>query len=322
MNPRSFHDRALIWDNHACFPLNPNSDLSELQRYRDNGVTFVSLNVGMDMDSFENVMRVLACFRRHIDAHPDSFVLARRVDDIRAAQASGRLAIAFDLEGSEPLMGDVNLVSLYYDLGVRQMLLAYNKDNRASGGCMEGGIGLTEFGRAVVREMNRVGMVVDASHMGYRATLELFEISEKPVIFSHSNPKGVKEHARNISDEQIRYCAQTGGVIGINGIGDFLGGSTDAATLVRHIEYVMDLVGPQHVGIGLDYVVDKQELIDYIQGRPDVFPPEKFNDYLAMAEPERLPEVAELLLKNGHSETDVRGVMGGNFLRVAEQTWK
>lgn len=322
MNPRSFHDRALIWDNHACFPLNPNSDLSELQRYRDNGVTFVSLNVGMDMDSFENVMRVLACFRRHIDAHPDSFVLARRVDDIRAAQASGRLAIAFDLEGSEPLMGDVNLVSLYYDLGVRQMLLAYNKDNRASGGCMEGGIGLTEFGRAVVREMNRVGMVVDASHMGYRATLELFEISEKPVIFSHSNPKGVKEHARNISDEQIRFCAQTGGVIGINGIGDFLGGSTDAATLVRHIEYVMDLVGPQHVGIGLDYVVDKQELIDYIQGRPDVFPPEKFNDYLAMAEPERLPEVAELLLKNGHSETEVRGVMGGNFLRVAEQTWK
>ncbi len=322
MNPRSFHDRALIWDNHACFPLNPNSDLSELQRYRDNGVTFVSLNVGMDMDSFENVMRVLACFRRHIDAHPDSFVLARRVDDIRAAQASGRLAIAFDLEGSEPLMGDVNLVSLYYDLGVRQMLLAYNKDNRASGGCMEGSIGLTEFGRAVVREMNRVGMVVDASHMGYRATLELFEISEKPVIFSHSNPKGVKEHARNISDEQIRFCAQSGGVIGINGIGDFLGGSTDAAMLVRHIEYVMDLVGPQHVGIGLDYVVDKQELIDYIQGRPDVFPPEKFNDYLAMAEPERLPAVAELLLKNGHSETEVRGVMGGNFLRVAEQTWK
>lgn len=318
---QQIHERAVVWDTHACFPLQPNADLSELKRYKDSGVTFVSLNVGMDMDSFETIIQVLARFRSYIAAHPEEYVLALEVDNIRAAKESNRLAIAFDLEGSEPLLGNLNLVSFYYDLGVRQMLLAYNKDNRASGGCMEGKIGLTEFGREVVREMNRVGMVVDCSHMGYRATMDVFETSTKPVIFSHSNPKGLREHARNISDEQILACAKTGGVIGINGIGDFLGG-TSSQLIVENIEYVLNLVGPEHVGLGLDYVVDKQELIEYVEGHPDVFPPEKFQDYLAMVEPEQFPEFTELLCQRGYNEKVIRGILGGNFSRVAEQVWK
>ena len=315
------HDRALVWDTHACFPLKSNSDLSELKRYKDSGVNFVSLNIGMDMDSFENVIQVLAGFRNHIASHSAEYVLALTVKDILEAKESGRLAIAFDLEGSDPLLGNVNLVSFCYDLGVRQMLLAYNKDNRASGGCMEGDIGLTDFGMDVIREMNRVGMVVDASHMGYRATLETFETSAKPVIFSHSNPRALREHARNISDEQIIACANTGGVVGINGIGDFLGG-TSSELIVANIEYVMNLVGPEHVGLGLDYVVDKQELIDYIEGHPDVFPPEKFKDYLSFAEPEQFPEFTELLYQKGYSEQIIRGILGGNFLRVTKEVWK
>src|SRR5688572_16084188 len=196
---RNIHKDSLVWDTHACFRLDPMADLSELKRYRDSGVNFVSLNIGMDLNSFENTMQVLARYRSYIASHPDLYVLALTVDDIRNAKESGKLAIAFDLEGSDPLLGNLNMISFYYDLGVRQMLLAYNKDNRASGGCMEGDIGLTDFGRDVVREMNRVGMVVDVSHMGYRATLETFEVSTAPVIFSHSNPNGLREHARNIS---------------------------------------------------------------------------------------------------------------------------
>ena len=310
-----------IWDAHACFPLKPNADLSQLQRYKASGVSFVSLNIGMDMDAFDKVIQVLAGYRQYIQAHPEDYVLALAVTDIQEARASNRVAIAFDLEGSEPLAGNLSLISLYYDLGVRQMLLAYNKDNRASGGCMEGKIGLTDFGREVIREMNRVGMVVDVSHMGYLATMHAFETSSAPVIFSHSNPKVVWEHARNISDEQIKACAQTGGVVGINGIGDFLGG-TQSEKLVEHIEYVINLVGPEHVGIGLDYTIDQQELMDYIQGHPDVFPPDQFKDYLAFVEPEQFPEFTELLLKRGHSEAVVRGILGENFMRVAEKVWK
>ena len=318
---QQIHNRSLVWDTHACFPLNPNSDLTELKKYSDSGVNFVSLNIGMDMDSVETIMQVLARFRSYITSHSESYILALTVKDILEAKEAGKLAIAFDLEGSEPLLGNLNMISFYYDLGVRQMLLAYNKDNRASGGCMEGNIGLTDFGRDVIREMNRVGMVVDVSHMGYQATMEAFETSIKPVIFSHSNPNGLREHARNISDEQIKACAKTGGVIGINGIGDFLGG-TSSQLIVENIEYVMNLVGPEHVGVGLDYVVDKQELIDYIEGHPDVFPPEKFKDYLAFVEPEQIPEFTEILYQKGYSEQIINGILGGNFLEVAVKVWK
>lgn len=318
---RHIHDRALIWDTHACFPLKPDADLSELKRYRDIGVSFVSLNIGMDLNPFEEVIQVLARYRAHIASHPAEYVLALTVDDILSAKQDGRLAIAFDLEGSEPLLGNVNLVSFYYDLGVRQMLLAYNLDNRASGGCLEGHIGLTEFGREVIREMNRVGMVVDLTHVGYRAAMEAIEISTGPVIFSHSNPSALREHARNISDEQIKACARTGGVVGINGIGDFLGG-TSSELVVRNIQYVVDLVGPEHVGLGLDYVIDKQELMDYLQAHPEIFPAEKISHFTTFVEPEQFPEFTELLVQKGYDEQIIRGILGGNFLRVAEEVWK
>src|SRR5215510_7597775 len=102
---QEIHERAIVWDTHACFPLNSDSDLTELKRYQNSGVNFVSLNIGMDMDSFENVIQVLARFRNYIAAHPEEYVLARTVTDIREAKQAGQLAIAFDLEGSDPLLG-------------------------------------------------------------------------------------------------------------------------------------------------------------------------------------------------------------------------
>jgi membrane dipeptidase len=172
-------------------------------------------------------------------------------------------------------------------------------------------------------EMERIGMVVCCSHIGHRSAMEILERASRPVIFSHSNPRAIWEHPRNIGDDAIRACAKTGGVVGINGIGIFLG-KNDIATdlIVRHCDYVANLVGPEHVGLALDYVYDQQEVSEFVQAHPETYPPDQYPDGLLMMEPERLPAIAECLLKNGFTERDVCDILGGNHVRIAQQVWK
>ncbi|MCG8563376.1 MAG: dipeptidase [Hyphomicrobiales bacterium] len=317
---------ALVWDAHSCMPLLPGVDLSGLARYRDSGINYVCLNVGMDMNPVTDVIRVLAHFRSWLRDRPEDYVLAGSVADIRAAEAGGRLAVAFDLEGALPLAGDLAMVQLYHDLGVRQMHFAYNRNNHVGGGCHDSDIPLSAFGRALVEEINRVGLLMDCSHTGRRTSLDIMEASSKPVVFSHSNSKSLRDHARNIDSEQIEACAATGGVIGINGIGLLLGDASTEA-MVAHIDHVAQIVGASHVGIGLDFVF-----------MPDVedLPPGTDRTYwwpsdagygtayssLTFVEPEWLPALIDRLLAMGYSDADIRAVLGGNFMRVAEESWR
>jgi Membrane dipeptidase (Peptidase family M19) len=170
------------------------------------------------------------------------------------------------------------LVEIFYRLGVRWMLIAYNKNNKLGGGCMDDDTGLTAYGRHIIDEMERVGMVLCCTHVGHRTALEAMEYARNPVIFSHSNPSSVYPHVRNISDELLIACARSGGVVSINGVGLFLGaavagvGDNRTETLLRHIDYVVQLIGPEHVGWGLDYVFDVSELEEYVRKNPDKFP--------------------------------------------------
>jgi membrane dipeptidase len=315
-------DSPLVWDAHGCLPLAPGSDISGLARYAASGVDFVSVNVGMDFNPLPDVVKTLAYFRRWIGERPEAYAVVGTVEEVLRARSEGRLAVAFDLEGSEPLDGEVDMVSFFHDLGVRQMLLAYNRNSRAAGGCMDEDGGLTDFGRAVVAEMNRVGMLVDCSHTGLRTTMEIMEASSDPVIFSHSNPRALCDHRRNILDEQIRACAETGGVVGINGVGIFLGANdTSSARIVDHVAYVADLVGPEHVGLGIDYSFDDEEFQEFVRKNPEVFPSGDF-EFTGFAEPEQTPEIARLLVERGFSHEEARGVLGGNFLRVAGRVWE
>lgn len=318
----------LVWDQHGCLPLRPDPDaIEQLDLYRHAGVDAVSINVGFDVTSALDTLKVLAAFRRGVLDRPDRFALVSTTADIHYAKADGRLAVAFDLEGTEPLDGEIALVSTYYDLGVRTMLVAYNRTNRAGGGCHDDPEqGLTSFGRAVVAEMNQVGMLVDATHCSRRTTFDLFELSSTPVVFSHSVPMGVKRHDRNVSDDQLRACAATGGVVGINGVGIFLG-ENDASTkaLVRAVDYAVDVVGPDHVGLGLDYVFDQDELNAHLAENRDTFPPGSgYAEHFPhrFASPAQLREVSKALLALGYSEDALRGIMGGNWLRVAEEVWR
>jgi membrane dipeptidase len=315
--------RGFAWDNHGCMPLRPSDHryLPQLTRYKKAGFRVVGINAGFDGIPWAETFRMLASFRRWIGARPRAFSLLSTPGDF--ARLQGRLGVFFDIEGGSALNGQLSMVELYRDLGVRWMLIAYNKNNALGGGCQDVDRGLTPFGRQVIKEMNRVGMTVCCSHTGYKTTMDVMRRAARPVIFSHSNPLGVWRHKRNIRDEAIKACAQTGGVVGINGIGLFLGkNDTRSETVVAHIDYVAQLVGANHVGIGLDYVFDTDELVEYLKANPKLFPPEDgYGDSFGMVAPEQLPEIVSGLFAHGYSLGDVRKIIGGNFKRVAQATW-
>lgn len=316
---------SLVWDNHTCpsIRVDDQKNLSVLRRHKASGVDVVSANVGFDATPWGNAILHLARFRHWVREHDEDFLLVETTADIERTRHEGKLGVTFDIEGGRVLNGSVGMVELYYDLGVRWLLFAYNKNNALGGGCQDDDCGLTDFGRSILREMNRVGMVVCCSHIGHRTTMEIMEGSSDPVIFSHSNPRALCDHPRCIQDEAIRACAQTGGVVGINGIGIFLGDNDDRTeTIVRHIEYVTDMVGPEHVGLGLDYVFDQDELQSFVKSNPDLYPPEKYPAGIRMVRPEQIPEIAECLLAKDYTEADVRKILGENHLRVARQVWK
>ena len=316
---------SFVWDAHAGVFPSPEVDLNLLEEWRDASVDYVSINVGFDVMDWQDTLATLAAYRRFVLANEERFALAGSVDDIDAARAAGKLAVAFDIEGMNALNGDLNMVSLYHALGVRQMLFAYNLNNRAAGGCHDTDTGLTGFGEAVVREMNRVGMIVDCSHAGAQTTFDIMACSSKPVVFSHSNPTAIWDHQRNISDAQIQACAKTGGVIGLNGMGIFLGDNDIAiGTLLRHLRHVSDLVGPQHIGIGFDYSPEIDVDVGAIlRSRPDFWPAGQQYDTRGIrhAGPAQLPALIDALADDGFDDDAIRGFLGNNFRRVASTAW-
>ncbi|CAN5390814.1 membrane dipeptidase [soil metagenome] len=318
------------WEAHACLPLHPEADFSPLDRLREAGVHYVSVNVGMDMNPVTQILSVITAFRARLAAHPDRFRLVSSVAEIQKAASAGALAVGFDLEGALPLLGQLEMVALYRDLGVRQIHFAYNRNNPVADGCHDVERGLTPLGRRMVEAVNRAGVLMDCSHTGRRCSLDIMAASSQPVVFSHANPLALVEHGRNISDAQIRACAATGGVVCISGVSAFLGTPTPTADdVARHAAYVADLAGAQHVGIGLDIGFDQPGLDD----RPPAPYDPAYWWPAAAGYQEALGKITytpvetwrmlpEALQKAGMSAVEVAGVMGNNMLRVAGQVWR
>jgi len=312
-------DMTMPWTAYGRAELRTES----LPRMHRSGFGLVSLTLAADVQSQIDVLKACARERRRFALQPERYRLIDSVDDILAAKRDGVLALSFNLQGTNCLHGNIDMVGLFYDLGVRHMLLAYNKKNLAGDGCHERtDSGLSLFGIELIQEMNRVGMIVDGSHCGYRTSMEAMEVSKAPVIFSHSNPKALWDHDRNIRDDQAKACAATGGLIGVNGVGIFMG-DNDASTpvLFRQIEYYMDLVGPEHIGLGLDFVYDTDAMR---RSMADMKSPDKgnYDRMTAFFQPEQLPGLVDMMLDRGYPESAIRGILGENYLRVARQVWR
>lgn len=226
--------------------------------------------------------------------------LASRLDQ-------GELAAVLALEGGEAIGTDLARLRCLTRLGVRLLGLVWNQRNAIGDGVGEarGGAGLTEFGRAVVRECDRLGVIVDVSHLNERGFWDVLAEGSRPVVASHSDARALCDHPRNLTDAQLRALAANGGVIGINFHSPFLRADGERAGLtdvVRHIDHVCGLVGPGHVGLGSDF--------DGIPQAP-----------MGLEDAARLPALTEALLAHGYTEPDILAILGGNFLRVLHASW-
>lgn len=314
-------DMTLPWIGFGRPELRP----AVLPRLKACGYTCVSLTMATDEESLEATTQAIAHERAHILSQPDLYVLVETADDVRRAKAEDKLAVAMHFQGTNALARNLHMVEVYYRLGIRHMLMAYNQKNAVGDGCHElTDAGLSRFGRELVAEMNRVGMLVDVSHTGYRTSMDVIAASTQPVVFTHSNPKALWDHPRNITNDQARASAATGGVVGVNGVGIFMG-DNDASTeaLYRLVAYYRDLIGGAHVGLGVDFSFDTESIIRKARSSASQYPSGGgYDKELAFVQPEQVADLANLLLRRGFAASEVEGILGENWLRVTQQVWK
>lgn len=284
-------------------------------------------------------LRRLAHFVHFTDRNSGFITRATCPDDVVRALESGCHCLVPNLN-HVPLMHrwdslyeEIELLQVFYDLGIRMMHLTYDRRNAICDGCYDrANAGLSDFGEMVVREMNRVGLIVDVSHASRRTGVEAAQVSEKPVVISHSCCAALHDHPRCEPDETVRAVADSGGYIGITCVPYFLGGSGDIAALLDHIEYVARTVGVEHVAIGTDRHCHSARAVEESAKYP---PPSRFyperprprmtRQVGGEEPPEKLLTLSLLnwpmftvgLVQRGFSDDEVRKIIGGNVLRVA-----
>lgn len=251
----------------------------------------------------DRVRAMLATMDRQLARFPERVALCTAQGELAAARAAGKLAAVLAIEGGHALEDDLATLEEFFGRGVRTMTLTWNNSNEWADGCGDAGRhgGLTARGREVVAAMEELGMVVDVSHVARTTFDDALAIARRPLIASHSCARALRDHARNLDDDQLRAIAATGGVACVNFYPVFLVSEGDATLehLLDHLERFLAVAGPRHVGLGADY--------DGIGVTP-----------LDLPDVAALPRVTEGLLRRGHSPAVVEGVLGANLARVFE----
>ena len=320
----------------------------DLPRLREGGMhaPFFALWVPTFYKGAEAIRRMLDlrdAVQSVFDTYPDLVELATTASEVERIVRAHKIAAILTLESGHEIDDDLAVLRMFHRLGIRSITLTHFRNNNWADSSTDKPQhnGLTEFGKDVVREMNRIGMMVDISHVSDKTFYDTLAVTTKPVIASHSSCRALSSLPRNMTDDMLRALAQNGGVVGINFGGGFLnqqqaekelaninqigaaepnltGKALDnytaamwvkndwghpkptVATLddvVAHIDHVVKVAGIDHVGIGSDF----DGISDVPQGLEDE---------------SKMPALTAALLKRGYSESDIKKVMGGNFLRV------
>jgi len=329
------HRKATVVDGLVFFSDGSTRDMLQ------GGVSAINVTVSEMAADFEQALKDVMIWRERCLAPNSQWLLVQTADDIARAKKEGKLGLIMGWQNAKPLGEQIDRVALFHTLGIRVIQLTYNEANLIGDGCLEKrNAGLSELGLAMVDEMNRVGIAIDLSHCAPQTCLDAAERSSKPVFLTHANANAVIKRPRNKSDDVIKAVAQTGGVIGCS-IHAYLAWRGDPrqqpllSDFVANVKYIGDLVGYEHVGIGTDFPsVDTYEAVRHVMVMSRTKYAKSGGDFsdafgdvmearypIETPTPAQFPAFTEALHTAGLSDSQIMGVLGGNFSRAFSTAW-
>lgn len=318
------HREAIVIDGlNASYFFNE----SVLRRIRQGGLTAFNGTVAA-WHSLHETMNLIADYYRLFEDRADLLMPVRSAGDILEAKDRGCTGMIFGFQDTSPINGNLRMLAVYHALGVRVIQLTYNDENAVGFGCMTpNDKGLTSFGREVVAEMNRLGILVDLSHCGHKTTMDAIEASKGPVAFTHANPLSLASSPRNKTDEAFRALAAKGGVAGAVLLPSWLTqhGQAGLEDYLNALDYLVRLMGIDHVGLGTDFMeeIPAEIMVAALKGISEENLEKFYSSTIVegFESPSEFPRVTEGLLSRGYSSQDVKKIMGGNWLRLYEKVW-
>jgi membrane dipeptidase len=330
----ALHSSAVVFNALDCTPLAYADDVYR-EKLRASGVTAINHAVSYSQDR-DGALAAVAGWLGKLREFSGTLVKASSVGDVRAAERDGTIAWFIGFEDSKPIGEDLANLALFHELGLRFMGLTYQNRNFAGDGCGEtANAGLSRFGRRLVREANALGVALDLSHTGERSTLETIELSEKPVLVTHAGLRHFVDSPRNKSDAEVKALAERGGVFGLAAKSGFLSPAglrdgSDLDTFVDNIDYLVELVGVDHVIVGTDngdirkYTREGMARVRRLYPEIPIIGDDLNLDIVhprGLEDPKDLPNITAALLRRGYGEDDIRKILGENLLRVLADIW-
>ena len=310
LNPRFTRVKGSMWEDRSDIGMGDRSSLGhvDIPRLREGGVNCQVFAVSSERDRtpaypLRTALEMIGTFYSECDKNRDAIRPVTSYDEIIEAANEGKVAAMLSIEGADIIEGEVGMLRVFPRLGVRMVGLVHNLRNQLADGVTDArtGGGLSELGVQAVEELDRLGMLIDVSHLSDAGFWDLMDVAKGPLVASHSNSRAVCDHPRNMTDQMIRALADCGGVMGMNFAPSFVHPTRPSVkTLVDHIDHIVDLVGPDHVGLGSDF--------DGIPSTPT-----------GLEDVTRMPNITAELLRRRYEEEDTRKILGGNHLRVMKK---